>query len=334
MRCTIKDVARLANTSTATVSLVLNDRPGVNIHTKERVLDAVKKLNYHPNQTARNLISKKANTIGLIISDICNPFYGELAYNMQKEMDTRDINLSLGISNNKVANEKKIVDSMIKRGVDGIVLVPARDGENDLQHLYELQRLNIPFVFITSRYQGIRADTVMTDLEQATYELTKHLIERGEKQIVFVVEKRSLLHVERRISGYCKAFKEAGISIQENDIIEIDSDVENGMLAAKDKILCKKPDAVIAINAFTALGIMKELRDHNVVVPDEISVCCFDDLDFVSVLYTPLTVIKQPLKEMCREALKLLNLRMSEEQMSEPQEHLIPGKLIVRASTK
>ena len=164
MRCTIKDVAKLANTSTATVSLVLNNRPGVNENTKKRVLDAVSKLNYRPNQIARSLINQKANAIGLIVSDILNPFYGELAYNMQKEMDRRGMNLTLGISNNKVANEKRIVDSMIKRGVDGIILVPARDGEGDLRHLYELQELKIPFVFITSRYQGIKADTVMTCL--------------------------------------------------------------------------------------------------------------------------------------------------------------------------
>ena len=332
-RCTIKDVAKLANISPATVSLVLNDRPGVNEKTKKRVLEAVEKLNYRPNQIARNLINKKANAIGLVISDICNPFYGELAYNMQKEMDRRNINLTIGISNNKVKNEKHIVDSMIKRGVDGIVLVPARDGEGDLAHLYELQKMNVPLVFITSRYQGIKADTVMVDLEQATYELTQYLISRGERKIVFVVEKRSLLHVERRIAGFRRAFLENGLILDEEDIIEIDPDVESGMLVTKNRILGKKPDSIIAINAFTAFGIVKELRENNVMVPDEISVSCFDDLELASLLYTPLTVVKQPLDEMCKEALDILEKRIQGENR-EICEKLILGQLIVRASTK
>ena len=333
MRCTIKDVAKLANTSTATVSLVLNDRPGVNENTKKRVLDAVSKLNYRPNQIARSLINQKANAIGLIVSDILNPFYGELAYNMQKEMDRRGMNLTLGISNNKVANEKRIVDSMIKRGVDGIILVPARDGEGDLRHLYELQELKIPFVFITSRYQGIKADTVMTDLERATYELTDYLIQSGERNIIFVVENRSLLHVERRVSGFCSAFRDHGLNLSEDCIIEIDPDIENGVLVTRNKILQKNPDAIIAINAFTAMGIMKELRDNGISIPEQIAVSCFDDLEYASILYTPLTVVKQPIEEMCQEAVTFLERRVQGD-TEEVLQKLLPGELITRDSTK
>lgn len=333
MRCTIKDVAKLANTSPATVSLVLNHRPGVNENTKKRVLDAVEKLNYRPNQIARSLINQKANAIGLIVSDILNPFYGELAYNMQKEMDRRGMNLTLGISNNKVSNEKRIVESMIKRGVDGIILVPARDGEGDLRHLYDLKELKMPFVFITSRYQGIYGDTVMTDLERATYELTDYLIRSGERNIIFVVENQSLLHVKRRIAGFRSALNDHGLSLGDSCIIEIDPDIENGVLVTRNKILKKSPDAIIAINAFTAMGIMKELRDHDISIPGEVSVSCFDDLEYASVLYTPLTVIKQPLEEMCHEAVTVLEKRIGGD-TEDIIEKLLPGELIIRDSTK
>ena len=333
MRCTIKDVAKLANTSTATVSLVLNNRPGVNKDTKKRVLDAVSKLNYRPNQIARNLINQKSNAIGLIVSDIFNPYYGELAYNMQKDMENRDMNLTIGISNNKVSNEKRIVDSMIKRGVDGIILVPARDGEGDLRHLYELEKLNIPFVFITSRYQGIMADTAMTDLEKITYELTELLIKGGDRNIIFVVENRSLLHVERRISGFYRALRDNDLSLSEDCIIEIDPDIENGVLVTRNKILKKNPDAIIAINAFTALGIMKELRDNDIAIPEQISITCFDDLEYASILYTPLTVAKQPLEEMCKESLALLEARIGGYKGKAIQK-LLDGELVIRDSTK
>jgi len=333
MRCTIKDVAKLANTSTATVSLVLNNKPGVKEKTRQRVLDAAEKLSYRPNQIARSLINQKTNTIGLIISDIHNPFYGDLAYNMQKEVDKIDCNLILGISNNKVKNEKRIVDSMIKRGAEGIIIVPARDGEGDLKHLYDLQDLNIPFVFITSAYQGIRADTVMTDLEQATYELTSYLISRGEKKIIFAAEDKKLLHVEKRIDGYRRAFKEHGLKMDENWISEIDPDIENGMIFTRDKILNDCPDAIIAINAFTAMGIMKILKDHNISIPDDISVTCFDDLKYAVVLYTPLTLVTQPLNGMCQAALEVLNKRLNGDR-DETIVKLLPGELIIRESTK
>lgn len=333
MRCTIKDVAKLAATSTATVSLVLNNRPGVNENTRKRVMEAVKKLNYRPNQTARNLIRQRTNTIGLIVSDILNPYYGELAYNMQKEMNRRNINLTLGISNNKVANEKQIIESMIQRGVDGILLVPARNGEKDLQHLYELRELGIPFVFITNRYKGIEADTVMTDLEQASYELTSYLIKTGEKKIVMVVENQSLFHVEQRIAGYYRALKEYGLHWSEDSIIEVEANIENGVSVTQNVLLKKKPDAVIAINAFTAMGIMKVLRENHIAIPEDMAVSCFDDLEYASILYTPLTVVRQPLDQICREAVDLLGKRIHGEE-SEKKLELIPGELIIRNSTK
>lgn len=333
MRCTIKDVAKLANTSPATVSLVLNHRPGVNENTKKRVLDAVEKLNYRPNQIARSLINQKANAIGLVVSDILNPFYGELAYNMQKETEKREINLTIGISNNKVDNEKRIVESMIRRGIDGLILVPARDGEGDLSHLYELQRLGVPFTFITSRYQGIHADTVMTDLEQATYDLTDYLIRSGEENLVFVTENRALLHVERRIEGFRSALTAHGLPMKEDCIIEINPDIENAVRITRNRIMPKKPDAVIAINAFTAMGIMKELLDCGIQIPYQISVSCFDDLEYASVLYTPLTAVKQPLAQMCREAVGLLENRMQGDKSAVIQK-LLPGELVIRESTK
>lgn len=333
MRLTIKDVAKLANTSPATVSLVLNNKSGVNKDTKKRVLDAVEKLNYRPNQIARSLINQRANAIGLIVSDILNPFYGELAYNMQKETENRDVNLTLGISNNKVANEKRIVESMIRRGVDGIIIVPARDGDGDLSHLYELQRLGIPFVFITSRYQGIQADTVMTDLEQATYNLTDYLIRSGEKNLVFVVENKALLHVERRISGFRKALMGHDLQLEDDCIIEINPDIENAVLVTKNRIMGKKPDSIIAINAFTAMGIMKELLDTGISIPNQISVSCFDDLEYASVLYTPLTAVKQPLARMCFEALEILEKRMKG-YTGDIIEKLLSGELVIRESTK
>ncbi|MDL2295769.1 LacI family transcriptional regulator [Lachnospiraceae bacterium OttesenSCG-928-E19] len=332
MRCTIKDVAKLAKTSPATVSLVLNHRPGVKESTKQRVLEAVDELNYRPNQMARSLINRRTNNIGLVVTDIHNPFYADLAYNLQKETIRNDVNLTIGISNNKVKNEKRIVESMITRGVDGILIAPARDGEGHLEHLHELKALKIPFVFVTSAYRGIEADTVMTDLEQGTYELTKHLISNGKKRISFIVESPKLLHVEERLKGFDRALSEHREDDVEGWSLEVSPEVENSIKIVDQKLWNRNPDAVITINAYTALSVMKILKDKNIVIPNEIAIASFDDFEFVSILYTPLTVVKQPIEEISKESIKLLEQRI-ETYEGEPSIQLLPGELVIREST-
>lgn len=139
--------------------------------------------------------------------------------------------------------------------------------------------------------------------------------------------------MERRISGFYRALRDNDLSLSEDCIIEIDPDIENGVLVTRNKILKKNPDAIIAINAFTALGIMKELRDNDIAIPEQISITCFDDLEYASILYTPLTVAKQPLEEMCKESLALLEARIGGYKGKAIQK-LLDGELVIRDSTK
>ncbi len=333
MRSTIKDVAKFANVSPATVSLVLNNKPGVNAETRRQVQDAVEKLGYRPNQIARSLITQKSSTIGLIVTNIDNPFYGDLVYNVQKEVDKTNYNLLLGISNDSVIKEKSAIESMISRDVEGIIVVPTRDGEHDLSHLYNLKSLNIPFVFITSAYNGIQADCVMTDFEHATSDLTGHLLDKGERKIYFITEKRTLMLSDRRIKGYENAFKQRGLDFNPSWIIETNPNVQSGIDETKKILEKDKPDAIIALNATTSLGVMKCLKDYNISVPDEVAVAGFDDLIYSSILYTPLTSVNQPMMQMCRYAVELLLQRVEGDKKPFWTE-LLGAEMIVRDSTK
>lgn len=333
MKATIKDVARLANVSPATVSLVMNNKPGVNLETRQLVRDAIAQLEYKPNSIARSLSTRRSSTIGLIVTNIENPFFGELVHLIQKEMDKTHYNLLLGISSDQVEKEKTAIESMISRDVEGIIIVPARDGEHDLSHLQMLRELKIPFVFVTTAYRGIKADCIMTDLEQATFELTTHLLNTGERKIYFITETRSLLLSSERLMGYLRAFQMQGLESKQEWIIETNPTIENGIQITEEILKREKPDAIITVNEILALGVMKCLKERNILIPKQIAVASFDDLAYSSVLYTPLTTVKQPMEKICKIAVESICERANGNEMPYKIQ-LIQGELIVRDSSK
>lgn len=335
MNVTIKDVAKLAGTSTATVSLVLNDRPGVKEETRKKVREAVELIGYRPNFSARNLAIQKTNTLALIVTDIKNPFFNSLVFEMQQEADARGYVLLLGISNNEIEREKKLVRMMAERGVDGILLVPCRYDQNTssgLEHLYEVKRAKMPIVFITDKYPTCPGNCVMTDLEQANFELTSYLLKRKHERIVLFCDGYGPYYSSQRIDGYKRAFKKYGKTFDHNWIVNAGTaDTKTAIRYTRDRILSLNPDAIICINATSALGVMAVLKEDGISVPDDISVACFDELEYNNVLYMPLTYASQNLKEMCVKSLE----RMDELLQGDPNEKdiLIPSKIYVGSST-
>jgi LacI family transcriptional regulator len=333
MKITIKDVAKMANVSVATASLALNGKQGVNQETRSKVREAAKKLNYYPNHYARSLITQKSSTLGLIATDIKNPFFGHITDIIQRETEQRGYNLLLGISNDKITNEKKHVDEFIKRNVEGILVIPAIERYPDLSHLYDLKRLAIPFVFLTTAYRGIVADCVMTDLAKGSYELTKHLLQRGHRTIYFILGYKDLLLSSMRLEGYIRAFSEMGLDYRNDWIIETYPDFEHGYEITCEILKTKRPDAIITVNDILAMGVLKSLKDHRVKVPEDVSVAGYDDLLFSSIVETPLTTVQQPVKDICIQAVDILldRIRGSREEF---RTQLLAPKLIVRDSTK
>ncbi len=329
---TIKDVAMYAGVSPATVSLVINNRSGVNSETKNKVLYAIEKLNYKPNQAARNLIMQRPSAIGLVVTNIENPFYSELIHYVQEEIDNTEYSLLLGISNDNVLKEKKAIDDMVSRDVGGLIIVPSRDGENNLDHLYTLKEQQIPFVFITSAYNGIQSDCVMSDLEKGMHDATIYLLNKNKKKIYFITEKRTLRLSEDRIRGYISAYKEYNLKYNDEYIIETNPTVENGINLTQEILENDTPDAIITVNALLSLGVMKCIKDKGLNVPENISVICFDELSYSSLLYTPITTVKQPLYEICHEAVSLLCTRIDGN--NEPYKtQYFPTEMIIRHSS-
>lgn len=333
MGITIKDVAKLANVSVGTVSMAVNGKDGVNEETRLKVLDAVKKLDYRPNHNARSLITNKSGTIGLIVTDITNPFFGLIISYIQKELEKEGYNLLLGISKDKLSNEKKYVEYFINRNVEGLIIVPSLEKEIDLSHLYNLKRLGIPFVFLTTAYKGIQADCIMTDLAKGTYELTKHLIQNGNKKIFFISGYKDLLLSSLRIDGYKKAYKESGLDCSEDWVFESYPDYQKGYDTTSRIIQSSIPDAIITVNDIVAMGVMKCLMDNKINVPNTVSVAGYDDLIFSSIILTPLTTIRQPIDDICKNSIKILMDRINGQTYPEKLILLEP-ELLIRDSTR
>ena len=180
-------MAQKAGVSTATASLVFNNRPGVNAKTRRKVLSAAAELGYVPNNVARSLATNKSQTIGLIVTDIENPFFGSLTRFIDEHARRNRFSLLLALSRDDPALEDRIIETFIGQCVDGIIVVPTQFARADFGWYETLRRRGLPFVFSTTYYPAFDGDCVMTDLDLGSYRLTRYLLELGHRDIVFLV---------------------------------------------------------------------------------------------------------------------------------------------------
>jgi LacI family transcriptional regulator len=331
----LKDVARRAGVSEATASLVMNERPGVNAKTRQRVLKAARSMGYTPNNIARGLATRKTHTIGLVVTDIENPYFGSLTRYVEEAARNEGYNLILSVSNDDLALEDTILMNFIGKRVDGVIVVPSLAQRTEYSCYEKLARHRIPFVFSTTYYPGVKADCVMTDLEEGSYELTKYLIGLGHRRIVFLVSAWMEAAVSSlRIRGYARAFRDSGIHYEGDCIIPCrHPDFSNGYLTAMDFLKVREPDAIIAINDITALGAKKAVREKGYRIPEDISVAGYDDVIFSSIPEVPLTTVRQNVAGIAAETVNMLVGRMRGMGGKEQIVKKVRPELVIRNST-
>ncbi len=332
-RTTIRDVAEAAKVSVGTVSMVLNDSDKVNEFTRQHVLRTIDALGYRRNPHARSLSQNKSYNIGFVVTDLTNPFFGSMVGYMQNEINDRDNSLVLGMTQNLIPLEKRAIERLIRVDVDGLILVPAHTRDHDTSHIRALIHQGLPLVFISSHYAGLEHGCVMTDLAQGAYLLARHLLDKGRRRIAFAGGYRGLILTEQRIEGYRRAHVEAGVPVDERMIIEAEPVFEGGREAAAKLFEGDvKPDAVISVNDLVCMGVLSYLRETGVRVPEDVALAGYDDLVFSSMLETPLTTVRQPLRAMCARAADMLFRQIAGEE-PEARPVLLPPELVVRAST-
>lgn len=329
MSISIKDVAKMANVSVATVSLALNNRKGVKPETARRIREVAEKLHYRPNQNARSLKTDKSRMIGLIVPEIENPFYASVVENIRAESEANGHMMLLGICNQSSEKEQYYVLDFISRGVDSIIIAPNIQLENDYRHFYTLQDEGIPYTFITAKYEGIAANCVMTDIYDGSYQLVEYLLDAGYHKIFLISVDRRIMAAYLRINGYRDAYKKAGLEYKEDWIYTTLPDFKHGSDIAH-QIVDLQPDAIITINDILSLGVLKFLKDKNIRVPGEIAVAGYDDILFASLAETPLTTVRQPIPQLCKKAVEIV---LHPEEYKEPQTYYYKSTLVKRQST-
>ncbi|MBS7527517.1 LacI family DNA-binding transcriptional regulator [Fusibacter paucivorans] len=334
MRTTIKDIAEYTGFSVTTISLVLNGK-GTKIpeKTKQIIFKAVEDLDYRPNQIAVGLVKKRTNTIGLIISDIRNVFFSNLAKGIEDECRRNGWNLVLCNTNDMHERDMAYIRVLADKGVDGILYAMSIDSDHEkaMESLTLMDSIKIPYIMIDRTFRQKCCHYVVTDHEVGGYLATKHLTDLGHRRIACVTGPLHLDDSKFRLDGYRRALEEASIPYDPALIYEGDYTVEGGREGI-NKLLSETFTAVFAFNDMSAYGVYNVLKANGYNIPDDISLVGYDNIFFSELLDTPLTTIHQPIYEVGIEATKRL-IEMNEKKPIDKLERVIEPYLVVRKST-
>lgn len=330
---TIRDVAEKAGVSTTTVSHVINESRFVSDAAIRRVQRAMKELNYQPNAVARSLRRKDTHTLGLVLPDISNPFFAEVARGIETYAFQQGYTVIFGSSDDDIKKEHAYLRVLIEKQVDGIIYVAAGESAQNIQPL--LGR-HLPLVVVDRDFKKMVADYVVADNRRGGYLATSHLIELGHRVIACIAGPSAVTPSAERVTGYRDALDEHSLPFDSRLIRRGDFGAASGFEATRYFLSRRgphRPTAIFACNDMMALGALGALYQAGQRVPDDVAVIGFDDIVLASYTAPPLTTIQQPKYEMGELAAKILIDRIQSDEAHEPQRHLLPTKLIVRAST-
>jgi DNA-binding LacI/PurR family transcriptional regulator len=330
----IKEIAKRAGVSVATVSRVLNHPESVAPDTKERILNVMEESEYTPNWFARGLNFNKTDTIGLLLPNILNPSYMEIAKGVEDVAHQKDFTTLLCNAENAVEKERKYVDSLIRRRVDGIVLVSSLLESEDVEGI---KKQGIPVVLIGENKGDAKGvPIVRIDCEGAAYKAVRHLIDIGYKDIAVIYGTTPERENRRKVDGYRQALAEEGIMERLEFIQEAANTIEGGYIAAKRLIDLKdRPRAIFTSSDLLAFGAIDAMKDHGIEVPDEIAFVGFDNIRMSNLIDPKLTTIEKPMHKMGVVGARLLfDIIDSKEDdnTNNNREILLQSKLKIRKS--
>lgn len=305
-RTSLKDIASEAGFSTAVVSFVLNNKYKGRISEEKaaRIREIARELNYFPNQIAKSLKSDKTNTIGLIIADISNLFYSNVARYIEDKSKKHNYNVIFASADENADKFHEIVQVMLSRQVDGIILAAPFGTEQTLSYLHEQK---VPFVLIDRIFPELtEINSIIIDNYHASYSVIEHLAKNGYKKPAMVTLKTRLHHMKQRTAGFEEATTKL-LSISKPVVIQIkeemlSTEVEKQIL----QLLEKGNDCIYFTTNKIAMEGLAVLAKHHIAVPDQVGVVCFDEADAYKIFQTSITYVKQPLKQIAYESVEVL----------------------------
>lgn len=331
MSVTIRDVAKAAGVGQATVSRVLNSSGYVHPDTRERVQQAATALGYVPNYLARSLVSRSTATVGLILPDITNPFFPGITRGAEDAASARGYTVFLCNTDNDPAMEVQDVRKLRERLVDGIIFVGATDRR---ELLASLQADGVPVVVTDRQVENLDVDMVLVDNTLGALLACRHLIELGHRVIAHAAGHLGTRTGQDRLTGYRQAIEEANLGFSEALVIRGDYSVESGQHAAQVLLgRTPRPTAIFCGNDLTAMGVLRAAEAAGLVVPDDLSLVGFDDVQMASLLRPALTTVRQPAYDMGRLAMEMLLERIAG-QAGSARRTIFQPELVVRSTTR
>jgi len=331
---TIKEIARKAGVSIGTVSNVINGSAAVSPDRKDRVLAAIRDLDYHPNQIARSLKLNATRMLGVVISDITNPFFPQLVRGAEDMALKHNYLLITFNTDDDVEREKQVLAVLLQRRVDGILLVVAPNSGNNA-HIHDVLRAGVPTVCLDRVPKGIAVDSVSVDNVGGSRKGVRHLIAQGHRKIGILTGPAILQTAAERLQGYREALEEAGIPVVPELVFEGNFRSESGYRLGREMLAgADRPTAVFVCNNMMSIGLLKALGELGLACPKDIAVATFDDFPMADVFRPHLTAVTQPAYSIGYRGAELLIERIEKRRTDEaPVRILLSTDLVIRESS-
>jgi LacI family transcriptional regulator len=327
---TIKDVAREAGVSVGTASQALRASPAVREATRKRVLAVAKRLRYQPSAVARGLVTRRTHTVGLLISDIANPFFIRAVRAVEDVAQENGYTVILCNTDEDPAKEMQYLRVLMEKRVDGIILATTA---GSLRSVRDVRWRRVPLVLFDRELSGIATDTVKVDGVLGGRLATQHLLDLGHRRIAIIHGPVVRSTGAERLQGYLEALKAAGIRPIPALIREGNFKQDSGRELARQLLhVSPAPTALFCTNNLMTVGALQTLGERGIRIPKDLSLVGYDDMEWWTLTHPPLTTVGQPVYDLGREAMRLLLEQIGAKGRRRPQRVVLKPELLVRDS--
>ena len=336
MNVTIKDIAKAAGVSHPTVSRALNDHPGISVATKERIKKLAEEMGYVPNASARGLKTSRSRALGVIMRQIDDPFWSEVLDGVDSVLHPAGYSLFIASTHMERQREKDVVQAMVQRGVDGVILLAPQFSD---EQCHALKNYGLPMVMVNNEGAGECQDLIFNDDEYGARLVTHYLIDLGHRRIAYLGNRMGGMTDTNRLAGFAAEMKSAGLDVPDDYIYHVPAGNPAGGREGAEYLMTLRelPTAIVCYNDFLAAGVYNLLLEKGLRIPEDVSVTGFDNISIAAYLTPPLTTLHQFKFEMGRGAAEMMLEVLIKKQQDEGQVSnrsvSIKGILYIREST-
>jgi len=333
---TISDIAKEAKVSSATVSRVLNDSGYVKEETKQRILDVIKEKNYVPSAIARSLSKSETNTIGIIVPDITNPYFGEIIKGVSEIAEKNNLNIILFNTDNYLEKEIRAINLLKEQRIKGIIMTPGF-GEEKFNETYinTITNLNVPIILVSADIKFIKLNGVLVDHIKGGFDATDLLIKEGHTKIGVMAGLLSSEAVIDRLEGYKEALKENNIPFNEKNIYYGDFKLQKAYELTKNLIKEEdRPTALITFSNMMTMGVIKALKEENKNIPQDLAIVGFNRIDFLDIVGLNITYMEDCPVELGKASMEMLCDILSNTDNREAKRLIIAPQIVIQGSEK